>query len=349
MFVKAIEENAAFTIPVITSVRFYDKSIKCGPASCIALNPDGWILTAAHIMNLVNYHEKSRKEMAAWDARTAAIKNDKKSSNKQKKRMMRANPPNPKWVTNFSFMWGKMSIPIHEIHIDHLSDLALVRVDSRLTKNLKRFPVFGGSIVPLPQGFPVCRLGFPFLDLKAEFNEAKSEFNIVTPNVFPMPRFPLDGIVTRGVNIKNVQTGRTVSMFEVSTPGLRGQSGGPVFDVNGTVVGIQSGTVSFPLGFAPEASEGNRKVAEHQFLNIGVAISAEEVIKLAKKYSVAIQEDSIGAWQNVKKGIDLQQQEAQDGLQPGPEPAQEPKAEEGKKGSNVEDADYEVVDDDDEK
>ncbi len=53
-------------------------------------------------------------------------------------------------------------------------------------------------------------------------------------------------------------------------------------------------------------------------------------------------------WNDVSTKL-YQQQQAQGGPQPGPEPAQEPKAEEEKKDSDVEDADYEVVDDDDKK
>ncbi|MBU1936159.1 molecular chaperone DnaK [bacterium] len=53
-------------------------------------------------------------------------------------------------------------------------------------------------------------------------------------------------------------------------------------------------------------------------------------------------------WNNVSTKL-YQQQQAQGGPQPGPEPSQEPKAEGEKKGPDVEDADYEVVDDDDKK
>ncbi len=53
-------------------------------------------------------------------------------------------------------------------------------------------------------------------------------------------------------------------------------------------------------------------------------------------------------WNDVSTKL-YQQQQAQGAPQPGPEPAQEPKAEEEKKDSDVEDADYEVVDDDDKK
>ena len=62
--------------------------------------------------------------------------------------------------------------------------------------------------------------------------------------------------------------------FETSSPGLRGQSGGPVFDVTGVVWGIQSETTHYPLGFSPKNAEGQ---AEHQFLNSGKAVDAETV------------------------------------------------------------------------
>jgi S1-C subfamily serine protease len=53
-----------------------------------------------------------------------------------------------------------------------------------------------------------------------------------------------------------------LSYIETSTPGLRGQSGGPIFDTQGTIWGIQVKTSHYPLGF-------NQK---DQFLNAGLGV-----------------------------------------------------------------------------
>jgi len=45
------------------------------------------------------------------------------------------------------------------------------------------------------------------------------------------PRFPIDGMLTRHVG----DTSGKIIAFELSTPGIRGQSGGTAFDTEGRV------------------------------------------------------------------------------------------------------------------
>jgi hypothetical protein len=71
-----------------------------------------------------------------------------------------------------------------------------------------------------------------------------------------------------------------------STPGLRGQSGGPVFDVNGVVWGIQSQTRHLELGFQPTIEQKGKRIQENQFLNVGLASSVSEVVKLFENAGV---------------------------------------------------------------
>ncbi|MCQ2070262.1 MAG: serine protease, partial [archaeon] len=49
---------------------------------------------------------------------------------------------------------------------------------------------------------------------------------------------------------------------ETTTPGMRGQSGGPIFDTAGRIYAMQSRTEHIPLGF----EVGN------QFMNIGMGV-----------------------------------------------------------------------------
>jgi len=51
-------------------------------------------------------------------------------------------------------------------------------------------------------------------------------------------------------------------------------------------VGIQVRTHHLPLGFQPEITDQGRKVAEHQFLNVGIAVYVSEIITLLEKYKI---------------------------------------------------------------
>ena len=98
------------------------------------------------------------------------------------------------------------------------------------------------------------------------------------------PRFPLEGMITR-----HLADNQGIWGIEMSTPGLKGQSGGPLFDDKGIVYGMQSSTKHLHLGFdiegLPVMIDGKMTgVSNHPFLHVGQCIGAE-VIKafLAEK------------------------------------------------------------------
>jgi hypothetical protein len=104
-----------------------------------------------------------------------------------------------------------------------------------------------------------------------------------------MPRFPIDGIFTRIINV--VPGGAPPLPFplqwiETSIPGLRGQSGGPIFDVHGNIWAIQTSTEHLPLGFDPPVPD-NPARREHQFLNVGRGVSAVTIIGLLNELGIA--------------------------------------------------------------
>ena len=78
-------------------------------------------------------------------------------------------------------------------------------------------------------------------------------------------------------------------ILETSTPGLRGQSGGPIFDTNGDIWAIQSRTQHYDLGFKPKAMQSAQE--EHQFLNVGLGVHVQTVLgfldQLGIKYQIS--------------------------------------------------------------
>jgi hypothetical protein len=142
---------------------------------------------------------------------------------------------------------------------------------------------------PVPElavGTSLCRLGHPFHDIKATFDESSEKFSL-DPGTFPIPRFPNDGILTRFV-IKNAADGSGQATYiETSTAGLRGQSGGPIFDRRARVCGIQSQTTSLPLGFAPTIKQGSHEIVEHQFMHLGWGSHVKHCIELMRANNVA--------------------------------------------------------------
>ena len=67
---------------------------------------------------------------------------------------------------------------------------------------------------------------------------------------------------------------------------MRGQSGGPIFDINGYIWGLQSRTTHYALGFNPKIKKDNKEVEEHQFLNAGVGTHVEEIVNFLTEHNI---------------------------------------------------------------
>ena len=148
------------------------------------------------------------------------------------------------------------------------------------------YPVFKDPISNINIGTSLCKLGFPFHEIKASFDDAKNAFELA-PGSVPLPLFPIEGIYTRNVIAGRSKDGKyEIKFLETSTPGLRGQSGGPIFDSNGTVWSLQSRTSHFPLGFSPKVKKDGKEVEENQFLNVGWGIHPELIVTFLRDNGV---------------------------------------------------------------
>lgn len=77
-----------------------------------------------------------------------------------------------------------------------------------------------------------------------------------------------------------------IRFLETSSPGLRGQSGGSIFDVNGTLWSIQSHTSHYDLGFNPSIQMNGKIIEEFQFLNVGSGVHPETLAAFLKENGV---------------------------------------------------------------
>lgn len=261
MFARALQIAQAFTRPVIISTRRASGAVGSGCAAFIVLNRDGWMVTAGHVMN----------ELLAFQQQSAA-----------------PSSADPERISHISYWWGKDGVTVEDLTVDGFADLAVGRLVPFDPRDIPGYPTLKNSADPLLPGTSVCRLGFPFHAIEATFNEASGQFQLA-PGTLPLPFFPLDGIHTRLYNLVVPGSDRQAKFIEVSTPGLRGQSGGPVFDRDGVVWGIQSRTVHLPLGFNPKMKVGASEIEEHQFLNVGLACHVDEVVRLLQGRGIAFQ------------------------------------------------------------
>ena len=280
---------AKYTRPVMISKRLENRNVAGGIATFIVLNQAGWALTAAHVMIDAVVAQQHKGERDAYLAKLRQIETNPLFSTGKKKHEANQLKKNVEWITNLSYWWGAPGIAATAMHIDQERDLAAVKLVGFEQLNVSDFPIFASQPAAKPEpgpgpGTSLCRLGFPFHVINIRFDESSSQFRV--DNMPPLSMFPNEGIHTRTMIQVNPSTGKQVKFLETSSAGLRGQSGGPIFDTAGHIWAIQSKTLSIPLGFAPTVKQGKREITEHQFIHIGVGCHVLEVRDFLSSFAV---------------------------------------------------------------
>jgi hypothetical protein len=263
MFVDAIEQAARFTRPMHTISRNWEsQTVVPGAATLFFVNADGWALTCAHVAKLLMAGDELPKKYAAFKSARAA----------------RASGYVPGAMCDIKnrFMAcveGSLNV---EMRLHPSVDVALLKFTGYSRLLCDAFPVFARDDSGLKQGKFLCRLGFPFPEFtNFSFDSATDEIQWTTTGREHSPRFPIEGMVTRHLL---GQDGKTIAGFEMSTPGLRGQSGGPAFDSGGRIWGMQSATKHLDLGF-----EGAK-------LHVGHCVHVSQLKEFMRSQGVAFSE-----------------------------------------------------------
>lgn len=250
MFVKAIEEIQKFTRPVHTIIRHYHNDfIQPDAATLFFVNEDGVAITCKHVLNVliqeeqINAHfENFRKER-----HLLGTKQDGKYKKKIKELEAKYNFTQPDSVAQLKNI---VSSCFDKITFDYFAhptlDLAILKFKDFKDKHYSSYATFIKDTSQIKPGRTLCRFGFPFAEFtNYEYDTLNDDIHFTATGNMSSPSFPIDGIITRQVSTD----GKKIIGIEMSTPGLRGQSGGPLFDANGLVYGLQSETIHFHLGF----------------------------------------------------------------------------------------------------
>ncbi len=284
MFAKACERVYKFTRPLIISTRTVDGTVSSSCGTFIIINPEGWILTAGHLFDsFVKYQQdmKKIKEVEEINARKASMAVPGAMT------LPDTIQPDPKWITNHSFWWGGDGLRITSVYVNREIDVALAKLDGFRPDMVQEYPIFRDPDTMRP-GTSICRTGFPFANIATDFDEGSKSFRIRN-GVLPLPFFPNDGIHTRNVLKQNKSKEGNYDMLyvETSTPGLKGQSGGPIFDTNGHIYAMQVQTNHIPLGFHPISEYDGKSIVENQFLNVGIGVHGKLLQQIMRDHHIS--------------------------------------------------------------
>lgn len=173
-----------------------------------------------------------------------------------------------------------INIIIHPIY-----DLAIIKFNG--TEPLYSDYAYFSKTNEVDPGKFLLRSGYAF----PEFNNYKIDIQtdklIFTNNGNQnTPLFSNEGMVTRLVSSDNKITG-----IELSTPGIRGTSGGPLYDKDGIVYGIQSLTKHYHLGFDIEDDNvfinGEYKtISNHPYISLGQCISLNIIKEFLNEHKI---------------------------------------------------------------
>lgn len=294
MFQHAIEKVLQYTRPLHTISRTYGGMVLPGSSTFFFVNDSGVAITCKHVMDLIPAADNINQQFAKYKAERDSIVNDGKyKRNIQGLQMKYKYLPETTVQLKNNFLNCFDSISEITCHAHPTLDLAILEFKGFNKIYYNGHATFLKDGSKIKQGKSLGRIGFPF----PEFNNFKHNpdtddiewTSTGNPN---SPSFPIDGIVTRFVA---TQPDSGITGIEMSTPGLRGQSGGPLFDTDGKVYGMQFATNHLHLGFDMKdfeiVSNGKKnKVSNSPFLHVGICVHVDRIKDFLREKNIAFTE-----------------------------------------------------------
>ncbi len=293
MFVNAIKEVTKFTRPMQTITRAYgSKQIDPGLSTLFFVNEMETAVTCKHVSQLIIASDQKNKRYSDFKAEMSLLPKDNSFEKNRNELELKYNYKKDTTVQIKNSFMGSVD-RFDQITVKQHSryDLAIVQLKGFNEIKYEGYARFLKDTSKIEQGKYLCRLGFPFPEFNNfKYEEAQDDIQFDATKRAVVPIFPIDGIITR-----NIAENNEIMGIEMSTPGLRGQSGGPLFDENGIVYGMQQSTKHLHLGFDIEDKEllinGEKKIInDYAFFHLGQCIRVDIIKDFLEKNRVPFHE-----------------------------------------------------------
>lgn len=295
MFVDAIEKIDQFTRPIYLITRTFGGQITAGTGTMFFVNENGVAVTCKHIAQLIIQAEQINQTYLQYKAERQQLLNRNASQADLMALEKKYNYTSTSLIqVRFNFFKAFDNVTTMQIHLHPTLDLAIIEFKGFTEKRYQSYAQFVGDANLVKQGRYLCRLGYPFPEFtNYHYNQAKDEIEFTQQGNPNTPRFPIDGIITRFVG-----DGQKIVSIEMSTPGLRGQSGGPLFDTEGRVYGMQFLTSHYHLGFDMKDKDVvidgvNTPVSNYPFLHVGWCVHVDRICDFLTEMKVPFYKDML--------------------------------------------------------
>ena len=299
MFVKAFEKVDQYTRPIHFIARYYGgDEIVPGSATLFFVNELGIAVTCRHEAEQVLKGDAFYTHFLTFKGDLRRFEKDKNFALHRKRledQFKITKETTIRLRSNFvNSVSGFTSLTTH---LHPTQDLAIIEFEGFTARHYQSHAYFLRDSGKIRQGRSLCRLGYPFPEFtNYRYNKELDDIEWTSEGRLNTPSFPIDGIVTR--QIGDPVTNQVVGL-ELSTPGLRGQSGGPLFDNQGIVYGMQSATRHLHLGFDQINREvtidgKKQRVSNYPFLNVGQCVHVDVIKDFLREKNIKFYEADPG-------------------------------------------------------
>lgn len=290
MFADAIEKVSGFTKPILFISKGYKNfTIHPGTATMFFVNDNGVAVTCKHVAQAIINAEAVNKKYYEFKNNRAAL--EKLANKKEKLKALEKQYDYREGVIvnqKCNFVGAVAPISTFTVHFHESLDIAIIEFKGFENKFYTGHAVFAKDSNQVRPGDFLCRVGYPFPEFN-NYNYNHETDDIEWSNVgnHNIPRFPVEGMVTRFVGNENAE----IIGIELSTPGFMGHSGGPLFDKDGKIYGMQFVTRHLHMGFDINnlnmIVNGKEQTINNQpFLHVGNCITGNSIKEFLDRFNI---------------------------------------------------------------
>lgn len=292
MFTEAIEKVSKYTRPIHTISRLYNsEEVIPGAATIFIVNEQGWALTCKHVVEFLATSDQIHKKYESFRHELNSMDGITDTATKKELELRYQYSDKSTVEVKNTFVDCVDRLSGYKVHIHPKYDLALIKFEGFNKLNCAEFPIFQSDTSYLKQGRFLCRLGYPFPEFRNfRYDKVNNRIDWTNEGHRGSPKFPIEGMITRFLSDGSKPFG-----IEMSVPGLKGQSGGPLFNKDGIIQGMQFATQHLHLGFDIENKEivvdGEKKrINDYSFIHLGQCIHVSVLKEFMTQKGVAFNE-----------------------------------------------------------